>query len=227
MRLLMLEFDLRLNAAVARTLKQHGVTVEGSQSFDVALSLASEKAFDAYLLDCDSLEPGELLAFAWAPRILTTSFIGHESGHRFFGHGVLLPKPYTGPQLIMALKEGLGVLQAEPKLLVDQLRQAHTDAASVGFCVGHAEIVIEHGELIHAEWGHLRGEEALSELLSEARTQMFKVPVRTVERTIHRPFHTLLLDLLQQIDERESGVETGQRKTLRPTSSRPPKGIYP
>jgi DNA-binding response OmpR family regulator len=222
MRILMLEYDARLLAAVTRTLEQHGVRVVGTHALDTARRLLAIEHFDAALLDCDSLEPDDLLSFTDFPLILVTSFLGHEGAHRFFGHGLLLPKPYTSAQILSALKDALGTLGSEPQLLVDVLRRAHSDAESVGFCVGEAQLFIEQGELVHAELGGLSGEAALAEVLAEGNPRARRIPARAVERTINRPFQTLLLDLLQRIDEREQ--EAWESSPVQRGTKPPPGG---
>jgi DNA-binding response OmpR family regulator len=221
MRLLMLDLDPRLIAAVSRTLRHHGVSVVGTQCVETAQKYIETKMFDAALLDCDSLTPPDLQRFAGTLLILTTSFLEHEGEHRFFGHAALLRKPFTSAQLLSTLRETLGTLGSEPLLLVDVLRRAHTDAESVGFCVGDAELFLERGELVHAQFRELHGEPALAEVLAEPSPRLLRIPSRPVERTIHRPFQTLMLDILQRIEEREQGDWGGLEG---PASARTPRG---
>ncbi|MFT3923876.1 MAG: hypothetical protein QM778_15190 [Myxococcales bacterium] len=220
MRLLMLDLDTRLIAAVSRTLRHYGVDVVGSQCIEVARAEVEAHGFDVAVLDSDSLDPADLTAFAKLPLILTTSFMEHEGRHRLFGRGLLLRKPFTSAQLLTTLRETLGSLGSEPMLLVDVLRRAHTEAQSVGFVVGDAELYLEAGELIHAQLGDMQGEGALAEVLAAGHARLSRIPTRDVPRTIHRPFHTLMLELLQRIEERE------QRDwaTLHAPRSKPPRG---
>jgi DNA-binding response OmpR family regulator len=203
MRLLMLDFDTRLIAAVSRALRQHGVDVVGTQSTEAAVSHAQAQSFDVALLDCDSLDPADLAPFSHVPLILTTSFLEHEGKHRLFGRGLLLHKPFTSAQLLSTLRDTLGVIGSEPAHLIDILRRAHTEAQSVGFSVGEAELFLECGELVHAQLGEMQGEGALAEVLAAGSASMSRIPARNVPRTIHRPFQTLMLELLHRIEVRE------------------------
>ena len=219
MRLLMLDLDTRLIAAVTRALRQYGVDVVGAPCLEAACAEARSEDFDVALLDSDSLDPNDLEPFARLPLILSTSIMEHEGRHRLFGRGSLLRKPFTSAQLLSTLRDTLGALGSEPVLLVDVLRRAHTEAQSVGFSVGEAELYLEGGELIHAKLGEMQGEGALAEVLAAGHARLSRIPTRDVPRTIHRPFHTLMLELLQRIEERE------QRELARaPGHSKPPRG---
>lgn len=214
MRLLMLDFDTRLIAAVSRTLRPHGVDVVGTQCVDTACGYARAQRFDVALLDCDSLDPAALAPFSEMPLILTTSFFEPEGQHRLFGHGQLLRKPFTNAQLLSTLRDTLGAIGSEPSHLIDVLRRAHTEAQSVGFSVGEAEVFLRDGELVHAQLGNMEGEGALAEVLAAGGDSLSRIPVRDVPRTIHRPFQTLMLELLHRIEEREH----------RRDSEKPPSG---
>lgn len=232
MRLLMMDFDTRLIAAVTRTLRQQGVDVVGTHCVETARGLIQAQHFDITLLDCDSLDPADLTPFSKRPLILTTTFFEHEGKHRLFGHGHLLRKPFTSAQLLSTLRDTVGgLLGSEPDHLIDILRRAHTDAQSVGFSVGEAELFLEHGELVHAQLGEIQGEGALAEVLAASSSSLSRIPVRDVPRTIHRPFQTLMLDLLHRIEVREQGdwemldtEPSSPTPTERPRSSRPPRG---
>jgi DNA-binding response OmpR family regulator len=203
MRLLMLDFDLRLVSAVTRALHEDGVEVVGVQSAEQARECAACQSFDVALLDCDLLDPAEMLAFADLPVILTTSFLEPEGEHRFFRHARLLRKPFTSAQLLSALHETCGTPRAEMGRLVDVLRRAHTSGLSLALRVGSAELFIEQGELVHAELCGLSGESALAEVLAQSQQQLVTIESRPVVRTIRRPFRALLLDLLRRLEERE------------------------
>jgi DNA-binding response OmpR family regulator len=202
-RLLMLELDQRLIAAVSRALSQQGVQVIGTSSVAQAYASARAGEVDVALLDGDLIDEADLAEFRGLPLLVTTPFLEPEGQHRFFGHARLLRKPFTNAQLLSALQDTCDGLGAEPASLVDLLRRAHSDQQSLALRVGDAELFIEDGELIHAERRGVRGERALADVLAEEHQVAVRIALRPVPRTIQRPFRALMLDLLRTIDERE------------------------
>jgi DNA-binding response OmpR family regulator len=221
-RLLMLDFDQRLVAAVTRALEQEGVSVVGAASVEEALEQLVSQDFDAALLDCDVIDAEELTAFSVLPTILTTAFLEPEGQHRFFRQARLLRKPFTSVELLSALHEACTELGRESANLVDVLRRAHSAGQSVGFDVGGALVFLEDGELVHAELGSALGERALAEALAQSGSRPIAIPARKVARTIHRPFQALMLDLLRHLEEREREEPSRvQRSQLRPLHKGP------
>jgi DNA-binding response OmpR family regulator len=216
----MLDADARLVSAVTRALAQEGIEVIGVPSVEHAHACAEQRSVDAALLDGDLIDEIELSVFARLPVILMTSFLEPEGAHRFFRQARLLRKPFTSTQLLSALRETCGTLRAEPASLVDVLRRAHSDKQSMVLRIGDAEIVVDAGELVHAERPGMAGERALADVLANGPREFVQVPFRAVGRSIHRPFRALLLDLLRHIDEREQRQKSGS-VPLRPLNKEP------
>jgi hypothetical protein len=206
MFLLMLEFDTRLISAVARTLRPKAVEVVGVQSFEHAYQRTENQSFDGAVLDRDVLGPRELDAFRPLPVILTTSFLDPHGGNRWPTVGRVLQKPFTSAQLISILNETFGPLEPRVSSVVDVLRRAHTSGGSVALLVGRGEVYLEGGEVVHAEYGGTRGEAALVDVLSDVDPIVVRVAGSAVERTIHKPFRPLLLDLLRFLEEKEERI---------------------
>ncbi len=219
-RLLMLDFDTRLVSAVTRTLQQQGVAVVGVQNVELARRHAASKTFDVAVIDADLIEPTELDAFAALPLVLVSSFLEPEGRVHELPNARVLRKPFTTAELLSLLREAFGPLSSEPMLLVDVLRLANTEGRSLALRVGHGEVHLENGELVHAELDGDSGESALAEVLAHAGETPVTIPSRDVKRTIHRPFQVVLLDLLHFIEERERG-QAGLPPRRR---SRPPRG---
>lgn len=215
-RLLMFDFDPRLISTVARTLRQNAVEVIGVQSLEHAYERTTTHPFDGALLDGDVLRPSELGAFWPLPLILTTSFLEPSGGRRWLSERRMLHKPFTSGQLLSALSETFGPLALGSASLVDVLRRAHTEGRSVALRVGRGEVFIEAGELVHAELDGVIGEAALVDVLTEIDPIVVRIGDRAVERTIHKPFRPLLLDLLCFIEEREKrALPPAQRSSTR------------
>ncbi len=203
-RLLMLDLDEHLVSAVTRTLSQEGVDVVATFSLERARAEALQQHFDVALLDYDLIDPTELSAFADLPVILTTAFLEPEGQQRFFRRAQLLRKPFTSAQLLSAL-HATGANQSFQRVsLMDVLRRAHGERQSLALGVGRARIFLEEGELVHAELDGQLGERALAEILAE-RSPADPRPIAesASQRSIHRPFQALMLELLRHIEERE------------------------
>lgn len=216
-RLLMLDLDSLLVAAIGRALLQEGMTLENVRSGELACRRVLEGDVDVALLDYNLINRTDFPCFAKVPVVLMTSFLeSEEEEHPFFRGARLVRKPFTSAQLLTALREALGPLHSEPVLLVDRLLRAHTCGLSVAFRVASGEVFVEQGELVHAELGKLQGEAALAAILADSHNAPLNIPSRSVVRTIVRPFRTALLDALGVVDERE------QLLSLRGGSVAPP-----
>lgn len=203
MRLLMLEHDPQLIAAVKRGLEAYRIEVTAAHGVAEARVQADRQLFAAALLDCDLLGDDELDAFAGLPLILATTRLEPVGGHRFFGRGVLLGKPFTSTQLLSALNQACTHVAGRSDRLLDVLRRAHSAQESFVLRVEDALLIVERGEIVHAERGKQRGEQALVEVLSLPAPAFKRLPTRPYVRTIERPFRALMLELLQRIEEGE------------------------
>ncbi len=203
MHLLMLEFDLHLVSAVARTLRPRAVEVVGVQSVEHAHEQAIAQSFDGALLDRDLLGPNDLGALWPLPLILMTAFLDPHRREAWPAARRLLQKPFTCGQLISAVNATVGPLEPTSLSVVDVLRRAHSAGANVALRVGGGEVFVESGEVVHAQLGPTRGEAALCDLLTAIDPIVRRIDERAVERTIRKPFRPLLLDLLRFIEEKE------------------------
>lgn len=208
-RLLMLELDPHLVAVVRRALVAERIEVLGVTTPEHALQHAERGGFEVALLDAELLDPARLDAFAAVACIVTSAWpatLGRLARERDL---LLLPKPFGSAQLLSVLQTVLGGLCSErarvPKrvLLLDVLSRAHAARASLSLQVGAAELFVDHGELVHVELAGMRGESALARVLSESQPTFAPIVRRPVQRSIHRPFRTLLLDVLRRLEEGE------------------------
>jgi DNA-binding response OmpR family regulator len=201
-RLLILELDALLVAVIGRALAREGIAVEAVESARAARERIARGGIDVALLDASLLHPTDLAPLSAVPLVFTASFPEPESVRSLAREARLLRKPFTGAELMAALREALGPLDSEPLLLVDLLLRAHTSGLSAAYRVGAAELFMEHGELVHARLGTLEGEAALAAILADSHAPE-SMPSRGVTRTIRRPFRTVLLDALSAVDARE------------------------
>lgn len=213
-RLLMLEFDPRLIASVRRALARDRVEVVGVDRLERAQHECETGHYQLALLDGDLLDPGDLVGFGRLPLIVMTSLLARDGAAPTFAPRRafrLLHKPFTSAQLRAALHESVGVVRLEALTLVDLLRRAHSDRRSVALRVGAGEVFVEDGELVHARFAEHDGESALSRMLADATNAPRPIAQRPVERTIHRPFQPLMLDILRRLEEGERALDdTGE-----------------
>jgi DNA-binding response OmpR family regulator len=202
-RLLMLDLDDLLVAVIARAMQHEGVAVEGVASAQLARRRVSEGAVDIALLECSLISADDFASLSQVPVVLTSSFLEPERARLFARGARFLQKPFTGAELMTALREALGPLHSESLLLVDLLLRAHTSGLSAAFRVGPAEVFMENGELVHARFGALEGETALAAVLADSHNEPRSIPAREVVHSIVRPFRTVLLDALGAVDARE------------------------
>jgi DNA-binding NarL/FixJ family response regulator len=202
MRVLMLDSDRRLIGAVARALECEHVEVHGAESAEQAAEQLLTLSFDAFLIDCDVFDLRQFSSFAGVQVIATTSGVGAKLSP----NERVLRKPFTSAQLLSALRESCGQPCLESRHLVDLLRRAHDVRRSFGLRVGEAELYMEDGEVVHAAWRSLCGEDALVEALSDVAREVQVMPARAVHRTIHRSFQALLMSVLSRLEERERSL---------------------
>ena len=96
--------------------------------------------------------------------------------------------------------------QIEGVGLVDLLQVLHLGGRSAALWVrrraARGTIVLERGEVVHAELGPLHGTDAFEEMLSWPAGRFGAVAEpEGGRRTIDMPFHSLLLDALRRVDE--------------------------
>jgi CheY-like chemotaxis protein len=201
-RLLILDLDQLLVAVIARAVSREGIAVEAVESVRAAQERIAAGGIDIALLDASLVHAADFAPLSAVPVVLTSSFPEQESARRFSREVRLLRKPFTGAELMTALREALGPLDSEPLLLVDLLLRAHTSGLTAAYRVGAAEVFMEQGELVHARLGMLQGEPALAAILADPHEPR-SIPWRGVVQTIERPFRTVLLDALSTVDARE------------------------
>jgi CheY-like chemotaxis protein len=204
-RLLMLDTDARLVASVARALASHQVAVLAAPNLERALELAKSEPFALLIIDSNLVSVDDLGLFSGTPIVTTASFLEPEPARRFFGHGRVLRKPFTSAELSQLLSEELGLSNCRESLL-DILSHGHLAKKSFCLRVGSGELVLENGELIHAERAGVSGEAALVAILAKGDAVVRAGTSTSSPRTIARPFRPVLLEALRLLEERERGA---------------------
>ncbi|MGC4092768.1 MAG: hypothetical protein QM756_33775 [Polyangiaceae bacterium] len=200
-RVLMVETDARLISAVTRALARYGVEVCAVDGIERAGELLGRERFALILIDSNLVSERDLPVFAGTPIVITSAFLERTHAERFTRVARLLQKPFTSAELSQVLDDELGLVPSTDSLL-DRLSHAHRGKNSCGLRVGPGELVLEHGELVHAAVAGIQGEAALVEILARGG-EVTLGAVCSSARTIQRPFGPLLLDALRAVEERD------------------------
>ncbi|MET0594503.1 MAG: response regulator [Polyangiaceae bacterium] len=215
---LIVEDDEQLRSAVARDLTRRGFDVTTVGSVDGALARFDDRQFDVVLTDLrmEGTDGIDLLAALAriAPRtrpILMSAFATARDHQRAVQLGAVqvLCKPFTPAELMRAIQQAVECESGyrgnvHGLSLVDVLQMFHYGRRSLSVFVGGSppgEIHVQDGEIIHASHGDAVGEEALRQILAVPSGSIQTGPFDTAERNVSRPFQTLLLDVLREIDE--------------------------
>jgi two-component system, OmpR family, response regulator len=205
MRVLIVEDDVRMAAAIRRGLRAEGVVADVAIRGEDALWMAGSTEFDAVVLDV--MLPG-IDGFAtcrrlrddgvWAPIIMLTARDAIEDRVHGLDHGAddYLVKPFSLVELLARLRALVrrGAAQRPTTLEVGDLR---LDPATQQVWRGEQEIHLSHKEFVLLETFMRRPGEVLSQfqLLERAwdydyenRSNVVEVYIRYLREKVDRPF---------------------------------------
>jgi len=223
--LLLVEDDADFRSALVRTLDQQGFDdVVEVASVDDALGAMSTRAFDVVLTDLrlgerDGIDLIQSLrqAHPGVRPILMSAYATARDVQVALAQGAVtvLCKPFTPDELRAAIQQavesGTGFHGTFHGIsLVDMLQMLHLARRSLKVTVSGAvsgSIHLQEGEVVHAEAGSHKGEEAFRVLLCEPSGSLqTAAAVDGLERTITRDFETFLIDSLRVLDEESFGA---------------------
>jgi CheY-like chemotaxis protein len=218
--LLVVEDDADFRGALVRTLGQQGfdevVEVAGVEE---ALEALSRRSFDVLITDLrlgerdgiDLIQSVRQSHPAVRPILMSAYAVARDVQVALSAGAVsVLSKPFTTDELREAIQQavecGTGFHGSFHGIsLIDMLQMLHLAHRSLRLSVSGAVSGVIHlldGEVVHAEAGRRRGEEAFRALLAEpAGSLQTAAAVEGVERSMTRPFETVLIDCLRQLDE--------------------------
>ena len=223
--LLLVEDDGDFRSALVRTLDQQGFdNVVEVASVEEALRTLDERPFDVVLTDLrlgerDGIDLIQSLrqAHPAVRPILMSAYATARDVQVALSQGAVtvLCKPFTPDELRGAIQQaaecGTGFHGTFHGIsLVDMLQMLHLARRSLKVSVSGAvsgSIHLQDGEVVHAEAGPRKGEEAFRLLLGEpAGSLQTAAALDGVERTITRDFETFLIDSLRVLDEESYGA---------------------
>lgn len=219
---LVVDDDAPLGRALARELRQNGYDSVPVSGYDEALERLAEQSYDVLLTDLrmgdkDGLDLILAIAasFPATRPILMSAYATARDSERAKELGAVrvLCKPFETSEMLQAVERAVesarGFLGSVHGLsLIDMLQMFHYAQRSVSVQVLGglpAAIHLKNGRIVHATYGAMSGEEALSEILTLPAGSLQTSPLASVEHTISREFQPLMLDLLRQLDEQGRG----------------------
>lgn len=204
---LIIEEDHELRSAVSRDLRQRGHRVRAVAGAPAAALALSEASVDAVVASLPLLELEPLLGLSIPPRrwVVGLPVLSPTDVARLRHVGALvLVKPFTPDELADAVTKAATPPGSGTSDMVDLLLHQHRlkRSACLSFANGGL-VVIENGELIHANHGDADGLLALSRVLalgSDAKVRDFQRPLQA---SLRGPFMMLIFRALRELDENE------------------------
>ncbi|WAS94115.1 response regulator [Nannocystis punicea] len=211
--------DMLLQAAIERRLKHEGHIAASANGSREAIERLRRELFDVVLCDLHTTsgDGAELLQwlgsyFPSIPVVLIVEALSPEFRGQYEGGGSvrIVEKPIDLDKLVKAI-EACGVrkgfygnqIEVEFFDYVQMVAGSGRDKAVVLTThAGTGYLWIEHGDIVHAQWGEIRGEQAFYKMLSVGRgsfrENLFRSPPA---RTIVRSSMHLLMEAARQADE--------------------------
>jgi DNA-binding response OmpR family regulator len=252
-RVLVVDDDPQLRSALGREIAEQGYEVEIASSVDEAVAILDRSAIDVLLTDLRMSERDgiDLLQTVRSRSertrsILMSAFASARDYQTAVDLGVVrvLCKPFTPREALEAIEQAVDCEKGfrgsiHGLSLVDMLQMFHFGRRSITINVAGivpGTIHVRNGEVIHAERGTLSGEEALRAVLATQSGSVTTSVLGVVPQTVFRSFHSLLVDLVRQLDEAERGPAGAPQESLAPprlslfpflSSSLPPPSALP
>ena len=219
MRVLVVEDDVRLAAALRRGLRAEGIVADHAADGEHAIALARATAFDAVVLDVmlpglDGFETCRRLreARVWSPVIMLTARDAVEDRVRGLDEGAddYLVKPFSLAELLARLRAlaRRGPIERGPILEVGTLR---LDPAARRVWRGDAEVELSARELALLEtlmrspgriFSRLELLEAAWDMGYEQRSNVVEVYVRYLREKVDRPFGVTSIETVRGLGYR-------------------------
>jgi CheY-like chemotaxis protein len=218
--ILVVDEDRDLCHSLVRALRVQGYAASSAATFSEALAALSENHYDVLLTD-QRIEGGDgmdlILGLREAspgtrPVLMSVNATARESQRALdIGAVRVLSKPFEVDEMLQAVEraaEYAGGFWASVHgiSLIDTLQMFHYSRRSLSVrflgSVG-ATLHMREGQLVHAEHGALRGEEALAAILRMPAGSLQTFALEPVPQTIVKDFQAVLLDQLRQLDEEE------------------------
>jgi CheY-like chemotaxis protein len=218
--ILVVDEDREQCHSLVRALRAQGYAASSAATFSDAIAAARETHYDVLLTD-QRIQGGDgmdlILGLREAspgtrPVLMSANATARESQRALdLGAVRVLSKPFEVDEMLQAVEraaEYAGGFWASVHgiSLIDTLQMFHYSRRSLSVrflgSIG-ATLHLRDGQLVHAEHGELRGEEALAAILRMPAGSLQTFALEPVPQTIFKDFQGVLLDQLRQLDEQE------------------------
>jgi CheY-like chemotaxis protein len=218
--ILVVDEDREQCHSMVRALRAQGYAASSAENFSEAIAASRESHYDVLLTD-QRIQGGDgmglILALREAspgtrPVLMSANATARESQRALdLGAMRVLSKPFEVDEMLQAVEraaEYAGGFWASVHgiSLIDTLQMFHYSRRSLSVrflgSVG-ATLHMCEGQLVHAEHGELRGEDALAAILRMPAGSLQTFALEPVPKTIFKNFQAVLLDQVRQLDERE------------------------
>ena len=220
---LLIDDDPEIIDVVRATLDEDGHEVLVSSGGTSALRALTETQIDVLLLDAEaeSHQEHSLLEMAVSASrpVATVMMISEATARRAEralngGASGVLDKPFSEQELRRAVARAVEGESFRGRLsglsVLDMFQVFNLGRRSLVAVLGtqpEARVWFDKGEVVHAERGEAEGEVVLDTLLDVRTGAIRTLPFAATRRSVHRPFHSLLLDLLRTRDETSQDLE--------------------
>lgn len=215
---LVVDDDAPLGRALARELRANGYDSQPVSGYEEAMQRLAEQRYDVVLTDLRMGEKDGLdlilaiaASFPATRPILMSAYATARDSERAKELGAVrvLCKPFDTSEMLQAVERAVesarGFVGSVHGLsLIDMLQMFHYAQRSLSMEVLGglpAAVHLRSGQVIHATYGALEGEEALLQILTLPAGSLQTGPLANVTQTLTREFQPLMLDLLRRIDE--------------------------
>jgi CheY-like chemotaxis protein len=233
---LVVDDDAPLGRALARELRANGYDSLPVSGYEEAMQRLAEQRYDVLLTDLrmgdkDGLDLILAIAasFPATRPILMSAYATARDSERAKELGAVrvLCKPFETSEMLQAVERAVesarGFVGSVHGLsLIDMLQMFHYAQRSLSMQVLgtlSAAVHLRNGQIIHATYGTLEGEEALSEILTLPAGSLQTSPLGSVAQTVTREFQPLMLDLLRRIDEQRRPSSHSEAAPRRPSAA--------
>jgi CheY-like chemotaxis protein len=233
---LVVDDDAPLGRALARELRANGYDSLPVSGYEEAMQRLAEQRYDVLLTDLrmgdkDGLDLILAIAasFPATRPILMSAYATARDSERAKELGAVrvLCKPFETSEMLQAVERAVesarGFVGSVHGLsLIDMLQMFHYAQRSLSMHVlggVSAAVHLRNGQIIHATYGTLEAEEALSEILTLPAGSLQTSPLGNVEQTVTREFQPLMLDLLRRIDEQRRPSSHAEAAPRRPSAT--------
>lgn len=237
-RVLVVDDEENLNWSLVASLRRENYAADGALTAEEARRRLTDMAYDCVISDVKmpGIDGFQLLSWLreWRPStrvIMMTAFGSPSVRQEAFRNGVIayLEKPFDLRVLKQELRRTLEtrVQQPESYDLIDitqAINVGRRDLVAQIIANGQAgQLAFERGDLVAAEYGELRGDEAFQAMCVATAQRIWQVtPATPPERNVTKPVSTLIFDALLARNTRPGGTDALPTLPVTPRRNTPP-----